>query len=76
MPDYVNHHLQVLTIMPYTVKICRQDLNTTKTAKDTPFFYKAEEPDFKEMTTDQLNHLYLEAQSIMARIQTMLESKG
>ena len=65
-----------LVIYDFTVKICRQELNITKTAKDKPYFYKAEEPDFKEMTTDQLNHLYLEAQSIMARIQTMLESKG
>ena len=76
MPDYVNHHLQVLTIMPYTVKICRQDVNTTKTAKDVPYFYKAEEPDFKELTTQELNHLFLQAQGIEARIQTMLAQRG
>jgi len=62
--------------MPYTVKICRQEVNTTKSAKDTPYFYKVEEPDFKELTTDQLNFLYLEAQSIQARIQMMLEQRG
>jgi len=65
-----------LCIMDFTVKICRQTLNTTKSAKDTPFIYKAEEPDFKECTTDQLNKLYLEAQAIEARIQTMLQQRG
>lgn len=65
-----------MIVYDFTVKICRQTLNTTKNAKDNPYFYKAEEPDFKDMTTDQLNHLYLEAQSIMARVQTMLEMKG
>lgn len=64
-----------LCIMDYTVKICKQTLNTTKTAKDVPYFYKAEEPDFKELTTDQLNKLYLDARSIMERVQTMLEQK-
>ena len=65
-----------MVVYDFTVKICRQTINTTKTAKDVPYFYKAEEPDFKEMTTDELNHLYLEAQSIMARVQTILEMKG
>jgi len=64
-----------LCIMDYTVKICRQTLNTTKTAKEVPYFYKAEEPDFKELTTQELNHLYLNAQEIMARVQTMLEMR-
>ena len=76
MPDYVNHHLGILKIMTYTVKICRQDVNTTKTAKDVPYFYKAEEPEFKELTTQELNKLYLDAQAIMAHIQCILETKG
>lgn len=58
----------------FTVRICRQTANTKRTVD--AFSYKAEEPDFKELTTDELNKLYLEAQSIMARIQTMLEMKG
>ena len=60
----------------WTVKICSQAINTKPSAKDIPYFYKAEEPEFKDLTTDELNHLYLEAQSIMARIQTMLQAKG
>lgn len=64
-----------LIIHDFTVKICRQTLNSSKTADKQPYFYKAEEPDFKELTTDELNHLYLEAQSIMARVQTMLEMR-
>lgn len=65
-----------MTIYDFTVRVCKQTLNNTKSAKDMPFLYKAQEPNFNELTTDQLNHLYLEAQSIMARVQTMLEMKG
>ena len=65
-----------LVIYDFTVKICRQTLNTTKTASTVPYFFKAEEPDFKELTTDQLNKLYLDAQAIESRIQTMLIQRG
>lgn len=65
-----------LVIHDFTVKICRQTLNTSKTADKMPYFYKAEEPDFKELTTDQLNKLYLDAQTIMAHVQMVLETKG
>lgn len=65
-----------MILFEFTVKICRQTANTTKTAKDVPYFYKAEEPDFKELTTQELNKLYLEAQAIMAHVQMVLETKG
>jgi hypothetical protein len=64
-----------MIVHDFTVKICRQTLNTKASAKDTPYFYKAEEPDFKELTTDQLNHLYEQALKIETRIQTMLEQR-
>jgi hypothetical protein len=59
--------------MDYTVKICKQTLNTKK---GEAYLYKAEEPDFKELTTQELNKLYLDAQEIEARIQTMLAQRG
>lgn len=65
-----------LSIHDFTVKICRQTLNSSKTADKQPYFYKAEEPDFKELTTDELNHLYLEALSIEVRLQNMLQMRG
>ena len=65
-----------MIVHDFTVKICRQSLNTKPSAKDTPYFYKVEAPDFKELTTDQLNKLYLDAQEIMAHVQMVLETKG
>lgn len=62
-----------LIIHDYTVKICRQTLNTKK---GDPYIYKAEDPDFKDLTTQELNHLYLQAQEIEARLQTMLAQRG
>ena len=64
-----------LIIFDYTVKICKQTLNTSKSARDTPYFYKAEEPDFKECTTEQLNKLYLDAELIMIQLKKMLEMR-
>ncbi len=65
-----------LQVYDFTVKICRQVVNTKKSAKDKPYFYNSEEPDFSKLTTDELNHIYLEAQSIEARVQTMLQQRG
>ena len=76
MPDYVNRHLGILRPMEYTVKIVHQELNIKPSAKDTPYFYKVETPDFAKLTTEELNHLFLEAQAIEARIQNMLAERG
>ena len=76
MPDFVNRHLGILKIMPYTVKIVRQELNDPKKYKDAPYKYEIQEPDFKSLSTQELNKLYLDAQAIMAQVQTMLEMKG
>lgn len=60
--------------MTFTVKICKQiEMLNSKTK---PILYKVEEPNFQSMATDELNHLYLEAQSIMTRVQTMLQARG
>lgn len=57
--------------MDFTVKICRQTLKPKK----GNYVYTAEEPDFKELTTQELNKLYLDAQAIMAQVQVMLERR-
>ena len=59
-------------IHDYTVKLCKQVLNTTKTAKDTPYFYyptKLSMDDLKELTQDELDHIYSEAQEITSLIE-------
>ena len=59
-------------IHDYTVKLCKQVLNTTKTAKDTPYFYyptKLSMDDLKELTQDELDHIYSESQEITSIIE-------
>ena len=59
-------------IYEYTVKLCKQVLNTTKTAKDTPYFYyptKLSVDEIKELTQDELDHIYKEAQEITSLIE-------
>ena len=61
-----------LYIHDYTVKLCKQVLNTTKTAKDTPYFYyptKLSVDELKELTQDELDHIYSEAQEITSLIE-------
>ena len=61
-----------LRIHTYTVKLCKQVLNTTKTAKDTPYFYyptKLSVDELKELTQDELDHIYSEAQEITSLIE-------
>lgn len=64
-----------MIIQNFTVKVCRQSLSTKSTAKDNPYLYKAEEPNFSKLTTDELNHLYLSAMEIAARLQNMLDQR-
>lgn len=67
-----------LYIRPYTVLIMRQKPIRDKRLKTAlyPCDYSREEIDFKQLTVDELNNLYLEAQEIEARIQTMLAQRG
>ena len=61
-----------LRIHTYTVKLCKQVLNTTKTAKDAPYFYyptKLSVDELKELTQDELDHIYSEAQEITSLIE-------
>ena len=69
---------KTLYIRPYTVLIMRQKPIKDKRLKDAvyPYDYSREEIDFTKLDTDELNSLYLESQSIMAKIQIMLEMKG
>ena len=62
-----------LYIHNYTVKLCKQVLNTTKTAKDAPYFYyptKLSVDELKELTQDELDHIYKEAQEITSLIES------
>ena len=62
-----------LYIHEYTVKLCKQVLNTTKTAKDTPYFYyptNLSMDELKELTQDELDHIYKEAQEITNLIES------
>ena len=57
----------------YTVKLCKQVLNTTKSAKDTPYFYyptKLSVDELKELTQDELDHIYKGAQEITSLIES------
>ena len=67
-----------LYIRPYTVLVMRQKPIKDKRLKTSPhpYDYSREEIDFTKLDTDELNHLYLESQSIMAKIQTMLEMRS
>ena len=66
-----------MIIFDYTVLIAKQSLNTTKTAKDKPFFYdKPESLDLRQLTNQELNKLYLEAQSVYTQIQEVLTERG
>ena len=61
-----------LYIHEYTVKLCKQVLHTTKTAKDTPYFYyptKLSVDELKGLTQDELDHIYKEAQEITTLIE-------
>ena len=66
-----------LYIRPYTVLIMRQKPIKDKRLKTSPhpYDYSREEIDFTKVDTDELNQLYLEAQAIEARIQTMLAQR-
>ena len=67
-----------LYIRPYKVLIMRQKPIKDKRLKTAvyPYDYSREEIDFKTLSTDELNHLYLEAQAIEAQIQNMLAERG
>ena len=69
---------KTLYIRPYTVLVMRQKPIKDKRLKDSKYGYdySREEIDFTKLTTDELNQLYLESQSIMAKIQTMLEMRS
>ena len=56
----------------YTVKLCKQVLNTTESAKDIPYFYyptKLSVDELKGLTQDELDHIYSEAQEITSLIE-------
>ena len=76
MPDFVNRHLGILKIMPYTVKIVCQELNDPKKYKDAPYKYTVEAVDLSKLTTEELNKMYLEAQAIESQIQMNLQLRG
>ena len=65
-----------MIIHDYTVILAKQTLNTTKTAKDNPYFYDKKDIDLRELTNQELNKLYLEAQSIETQLQTVMLSRG
>ena len=65
-----------LCVMDYTVLIMKQ---TLADQHKHPFGYTYERPeklDLSNLTTAELNQLYLQAQEIEARIQTMLSQRG
>ena len=69
---------KTLYIRPYTVLVMRQKPIKDKRLKNSvyPYDYSREEIDFKALSTEDLNHLYLQAQEIEAQIQTMLSQRG
>jgi len=65
-----------MIIHDYTVILAKQTLNTTKTAKDHPLFYDKTDVDLRNLTNQELNKLYLEAQSIYTQLQEILQQRG
>ncbi len=60
----------------YTVIFARQILNYTESAKDEPYFYEKTGVDLRQLTNQELNKLYLEAQAIYTQIQEVLMERG
>ena len=59
-------------IYEYTVKLCKQVLNTTESAKDIPYFYyptNLSAYEIKQLTQDELDHIYKETQEITMLIE-------
>jgi len=57
-----------MIVSDYVVRICHQTLVTDKRAKDTPYIYRVEEPDLKELDLPTIEVLERGAQSILDRL--------
>ena len=59
---------RIMYIFKYTTKIVYQKLNTKPSAKEKPYLYEVEEPNFSYLTLDEMDHIEEKAREIVDKI--------